>query len=231
MPRVGAGAGAGAPVQIGLIETMRARDGRLLWLERHLARLEASLAALGAPEPPEDLADLVRFAVRPRPGDRVVRLQVTDGHAEISTRQVNAEHAISLMVAHDVHHPYPHKTTRREQFGRALANARRAGANDSVLVTADGFVAEGTAWNLFWWENGELRTPAADLGILPGLGRTRIMELTAVKEERVPVAALAGRSLFLVNAVRGIVEIAALGAAQVPRDPRTVELASSFWPD
>ncbi|HLQ59402.1 MAG TPA: aminotransferase class IV [Gemmatimonadales bacterium] len=226
MPRVGAG--AGAPVQTGLIETIRARDGRLPWLARHVARLRASLAALGEPEPSYDLADLVRVAVGS--GDRVVRLQLTDGHAEISTREVNAEQGISVMIASEVHHPYPHKTTRREQFGRALANARRAGANDALLVTADGFVAEGTAWNLFWWENGDLYTPAAELGILPGLGRTRIMELTAVKEERVPVAALAGRSLFLVNAVRGIVEIAAFGDAQVPRDSRTAELSSSFWP-
>jgi len=222
MPRVG------APVHIGLIETMRAKDGRLPWLARHVARLRASLAALGAPELPDALADLVRFAAGP--GDRVVRLQVTDGLAEISTREVNAEQGINVMVAHDVHHPYPHKTTRRDQFGRALANARRAGANDALLVTADGFVAEGTAWNLFWWENGDLCTPAAELGILPGLGRKRIMELIAVKEERVPVAALAGRSLFLVNAVRGIVEIAAFGDARVPRDARTAELASRFWP-
>ena len=55
----------------------------------------------------------------------------------------------------------------------------------------------------------ELQIPGAEgyLGILPGLGRKRVMEMTDVKEERVPVAALAGRSLFIANAVRGIVEI------------------------
>ena len=222
MPRVG------APVQIGLIETMRAREGRVPWLGRHLARLRASLAALGAPDPSDDLADLARFAVGH--SDRVVRLQLTDGHTEIATREVNAEHSISIVVAGEVHHPYPHKTTRREQFGRALANARRIGASDAVLVTADGFVAEGTAWNLFWWEDGSLCTPAADLGILPGLGRKRVMEMTDVKEARAPLAALAGRGLFIVNAVRGIVEIAVFEGAGVPRDPRTAELASSFWP-
>ena len=111
-----------------------------------------------------------------------------------------------------------------------MANARRVGASDAVLVTADGFVAEGTAWNLFWWDNGNLCTPAAELGILAGLGRGRIMEMTEVKEERVPVAALAGRSLFIVNAVRGIVDVAVFEGATVPRDPRTAELASGFWP-
>jgi len=223
MPRVG------APVQVGLIETMRVREGRVPWLARHLARLQASLAALGTPEPQGDLADLVRLAVGF--GDRVVRLQLTDGHTEIETRDVNTEQGISVVVAGEVHQPYPHKTTRREQFGRALATARRTGAHDAVLVTAEGFVAEGTAWNLFWWNDGTLCTPAADLGILPGLGRRRIMELTDVKEERVPVVALAGRSLFIANAVRGIVEIAAFDGGTVPRDPRTAELASGFWPD
>jgi len=223
MPRVG------APVQIGLIETMRAREGRVPWLGRHFARLQASLVALGAREPPADLADLVRFAVGQ--GDRVVRLQLTDGHAELATRDVNAEQSIRVVVAGEAHQPYPHKTTRREQFGRALANARRIGANDAVLVTAEGFVAEGTAWNLFWWENGSLCTPAADLGILPGLGRTRILEMIDIKEERVPVAALAGRSLFIANAVRGVVEIATLNGVPVPRDPRTAELSFAFWPD
>ena len=222
MPRVG------APVQIGLIETMRAKAGRVPWLGRHLGRLRASLAALGGPEPPGDLADLVRFAVGH--GDRVVRLQLTDGHAEITTREVNAEQALSVVVADERHQPYPHKTTRREQFRRALANARRSGANDAVLVTAEGLVAEGTAWNLFWWDNGRLCTPPPDLGVLPGLGRARIMELTDVKEERVPVTALAGRSLFITNAVRGIVEVAVFEGASVPRDPRTAELASGFWP-
>jgi branched-subunit amino acid aminotransferase/4-amino-4-deoxychorismate lyase len=222
MPRVG------APVQIGLIETMRAREGRVPWLGRHLARLRASLAALGAPEPSDDLADLVRFAVGH--GDRAVRLQLTDGHVEIATREVNAEQSISVVVADEVYHPYPHKTTRREQFARAFANARRAGAHDAVLVTADGFIAEGTAWNLFWWENGSLCTPAADLGILPGLGRERIMEMTDVKEERVRVAALAGHSLFIANAVRGIVEVGVFDGSPVPGDARTGELASGFWP-
>jgi len=214
---------------MGLIETIRAREGRLPWLGRHLARLRASIAALGAAQPPDDLIDLIRFAAGP--GDRVVRVQVTDGHAELATRDVNIEQSISVVVSPERHQPYTHKTTQREVFGRAFAGARRVGAQDALLVSDDGFVAEGTAWNLFWWENGSLCTPAAALGILPGVGRRRIMELAAVEERQVAVEALKRRSLFAVNAVRGIVEIGSLDATPVPRDPRTAELAAGFWPD
>jgi branched-subunit amino acid aminotransferase/4-amino-4-deoxychorismate lyase len=223
-----------ADVQVGLIETMRARGGRLPWLARHLARLRASVAALGAVEPPEDVLDLVCFAVGARDrSDRVVRLLLTDGRAEITTRDVTAAEEVSVVLATDVHESYPHKTTSREQFGRAFANARRTGvaASDALLLTAKGYVAEGTAWNLFWWDNGTLCTPGGDLGILPGIGRGRVMELTTVTEVRVPVTALRDRSLFLVNAVRGIVEIGAFEGRPVPRDVHTAELAAAFWPD
>jgi branched-subunit amino acid aminotransferase/4-amino-4-deoxychorismate lyase len=57
------------------------------------------------------------------------------------------------------------------------------------------------------------------------------MELTPVREEQVPPAALMGQSLFLVNSVRGIVEIGVFEGVRVPADPRTAELSASFWPD
>jgi len=214
---------------LGLIETMRARGGRLPWLGRHLARLRASASALRLTPPPDDIMDLVRIAAGG--GDRVVRLELRDGHVEISTRDVPAATPLRVVVSEEAHRPYPHKTTERQPFGRALAQARRVGAHDALLASSDGYVAEGTAWSLFWWTNGALCTPAEELGILPGVGRGRIMELTAVQEERVRPGELAGRSLFLVNAVRGIVEISRLQGEPVPRDPRTAELSSAFWPD
>lgn len=227
MTRVGSGVGAGS--EVGLIETMRARDGRLPWLGRHMARLRASVAALGVAEPPADSSDLVRIVAGL--GNRVVRVELRGGQVALSTRDVNEEHGVSVMVSSEPYTPYPHKTTRRTQFERALVNARRTGAHDALLVTADGYVAEGTSWNLFWWDNGTLYTPAEELGILPGIGRGRVMELAGVQETKAPPAALAKRSLFLVNAVRGVVEIVSLEGAVVPSDPRTAELSSSFWPD
>ncbi len=96
---------------------------------------------------------------------------------------------------------------------------------------ASGWVAEGTTWNVFWWDGGGLRTPALDLEILPGIGRTRVLELGKGQETRAPRAALDGKSLFLVNAVRGILPLASLDGARVPADGRTAELARRFWPE
>lgn len=214
---------------MGLIETIRVRDGRLPWLSRHLARLRESVEALGLTPPPADSADRTRIAAGS--GEGVVRLELRNGRVEVSTRAVAPRQPVALVVSEQPYHPYPHKTTQRDQFERALAAAQHRGAGDAVLVNADGHVTEGTAWSLFWWDNGTLCTPAEGLGILPGIGRGRIMELIGVREERVRSPALAGRSLFLVNAVRGVVEINSFERQPVPSDPRTAELSASFWPD
>ncbi len=201
--------------RLALIETMRASEGRLPWLERHLARLRASSVALGLPPPPDDLSDLLRSIAGS--GDRVVRLELRDGRPEITTRDASPWRSPAIIVSAEVHRGYPNKTTQREHFGRALASAKRTGADDALLFTAQGEIAEGTAW---------------DLGILPGIARGRIMELAEVQEVRAPAAALGGgRSLFLANAVQGIVEIGTFEGNRVPRHPRTAQLSAAFWPD
>lgn len=225
----------------GLIETMRVRGGGdrggrsgLPFLDRHLARLRASLAALGQGTPTVDLAELARTAAVP-PGaggaDHVVRLLVLDGTPTVATRELPHLNPPAVIVATEAHESYPHKTTERGVFDRAIVEAEAQGADDALLLTSGGHIAEGTTWNVFWWEGDGLVTPALDLGILPGVGRARVMELAAVSEVRVTAAEFVGRSLFLVNAVRGIVPIGSFRGRDVHLDPRTGELSRGFWPD
>ncbi len=217
-------AGAG----YGLIETMRVREGRIPFLERHLARLERSLAELGLPRPERDVAELVRpFAGT---GEAVLRVEVCDGRASVTVRDLPPLDPPVVITASEPHQPYPHKITVRDCFVDAAAEAEVAEADDALLLTHDGAVAEGTVWSVFWWDGDVLRTPALELGILPGVGRARVLELAPAAEGRYPRAALDGKSVFLVNAVRGVIPIAVLDGERVPADPRTAELAGRFWP-
>jgi branched-subunit amino acid aminotransferase/4-amino-4-deoxychorismate lyase len=213
----------------GLIETMRVRDGHIPFLDRHLARLGRSLGELGLPKPSQDVAALVRpFAGT---GDAVLRVEVRDGRASVTVRELPQLGPPAVITASEPHQPYPHKTTERDCFTDAGQEADVAEADDALLLTPEGWVAEGTAWTVFWWEGGTLRTPALDLGILPGVGRARVLEVAnRAEQDRYREPALAGKSLFLTNAVRGIVPIASLDGAPVPADPRTAELAQRFWP-
>ena len=213
----------------GLIETMRVREGRIPLLPRHLARLQRSLNELGLPKPSQNLVALVTpFSAT---GDAVLRLEVRDGRASVTVRAAPPLEAPAVITAAEPHRPYPHKTTERDCFVAAAAEAERAEADDALLLTHDGFVAEGTAWSVFWWEGDVLRTPALDLGILPGIGRARVLELvTRVDQRRYTGQQVARQSLFLTNSVRGVVPIASLDGVQAAPDPRTAELVGRFWP-
>ena len=214
-----------------LIETIRVKEGRIPLLERHLGRLTRSLQELALPAPSRDLVTLVEPFLEM--GNAVLRLEVSDGHAAITVREVPAPAAPDVITAAEPHVPYPHKTTERDCFVDAAREADIAEADDALLLTHDGLVAEGTVWSICWWRNVEgmaVDTPALDLGILPGIGRARVLELVQGREVRVRRAELDGKSLFLVNAVRGVVAIETMDGAVVPADPRTVQLAGRFWP-
>jgi 4-amino-4-deoxychorismate lyase len=102
----------------------------------------------------------------------------------------------------------------------ALAEARRRGADDALLLASDGLVLEGATSNV-WWAKGDLiRTPGLDLGILAGVTRSHLIRLAAdlgylVEEGGWPLAEVAGATeVFLSSSVREVV-----GAVELDGQP------------
>jgi branched-subunit amino acid aminotransferase/4-amino-4-deoxychorismate lyase len=206
-----------------LIETIRVRNGVAPLWSLHLRRLEESCRILGIPFPSA-------LEVPAGGEDRVHRLEVGSRGMQLTTRAVGSTAPVRLLTTGVPHLRYRFKTTERIQFDRAAEEARRGGADDGLLLTSLGEVAEATIWCLFWWEGDTLCAPALDLGILPGVSRLRIEELHGpVAERSVGRRALTGQPIFLANAVRGVVEVASLDRAEVPRHPGTAALREGFW--
>lgn len=207
-----------------LIETVRIRGGVAPLWYLHLRRLAGSCKALGVPLPGE----------LPTPSggaDRVHRIQVGSRGATVSERPVGPTDPVRLVtVSGVVHRPYPHKTTDRAQFAHAMDQARMRGADDGLLLAEGGWVAEAGLWSMFWWEDGRVAAPPLTLGVLPGVARARIAEQAGVVERRVRMDDLRGRSLFVANAVRGVVPVASLDGVMVPSNEATTALARAFWP-
>jgi branched-subunit amino acid aminotransferase/4-amino-4-deoxychorismate lyase len=206
-----------------LIETVRIRNGVAPLWYLHVRRLASSCKALGVPLPGE----------LPTPSggaDRVYRLEVGPRGLDVSERAVGSSESVSLVKARVVHRPYPHKTTERVQFDRALAEARAAGADDAMLLTEGEHVAECAIWGIFWWDGDRLCAPSLDLGILPGVARARLVELAGeISERRATAEQIEGRSLFVANSVRGVVPVARLEGRPVPQNSGTARLSASFW--
>jgi branched-subunit amino acid aminotransferase/4-amino-4-deoxychorismate lyase len=207
-----------------LIETVRIRQGGAPLWYLHLRRLAQSCKALGIPLPGE----------LPTPSggaDRVYRLEVGMRGVQISDRLVGPSSPVKLMISRVSHHSYPHKTTERVQFDRALDGARAGGADEALLLTPGGYVAEASIYSVLWWEGRTLCAPAFDLGVLPGVGRARLTELVGQIEERHSNwSEIRELPLFLVNSVRGIVKVGAVDGEKVPDSSETDALAARFWP-
>ena len=207
-----------------LIETIRIRNAEAPLWYLHLRRLAVSCKALGIPLPGE-------LEVPKGGNDRVYRLEVGMRGVQVSERLAGNTTPVKLMVSKVAHHSYPYKTSDRAQFDRALDAARVAGADDALLLTPGGFVAETAIWSVLWWEYEQLCGPAFELGILPGVGRARVTELVGkVEERRSTLRDLEGLPIFLVNAVRGVVPVASLDGVPVPAGRETDALARRFWP-
>ena len=95
----------------------------------------------------------------------------------------------------------------------ALVEAKRAGGDDAVMVSPEGFVTEATTANLYWVKAGTVFTAPLDGSVLAGV--TRSLLLSRLAREGVPVRE--GRfaleefracdEAFLTGSIRGVAPV------------------------
>jgi branched-chain amino acid aminotransferase len=61
----------------------------------------------------------------------------------------------------------------------AVAEANRGGYDEAILLTEEGYVADGSGENIFVVKDGRISTPDLATGILPGITRDSIFEIAA----------------------------------------------------
>ncbi len=214
-----------------LIETMLYRRAGGFWLlEPHLARLCSSAGYFNFVYDPERIRVELAAATVGLDGDFRVRLLLDrDGGLEISRSPCGVPNlfidpggdcrpvAWAGERSDSSSRFFYHKTTRRELYDQAIREARSRGCFDLIFVNERGEVSEGAISNLFILRNGEILTPAAACGLLPGILRgellrdgveTRAGEILPVREAVLtPEEVEAAEAVFLGNSVRGIVRV------------------------
>ncbi|MEO5825610.1 MAG: aminotransferase class IV [Gemmatimonadales bacterium] len=206
-----------------LIETVRVIGGRAPLWPLHRTRLGASAAALGISVLPMD---------PPWGGeDRVVRFSVTDGAVRTAERPVGPGDPLAFVSSGAVHRGYPHKVAARAWLNAEGLLARAGGADDAIMLDAEGMVVEATIWAIGWWEGERLVFPPLARGGLPSVARARLAELVrgGIGEADLPVEEASRRPLVACNAARGVVTVAALDGLGVPSNHRTSAIAARFW--
>ena len=59
----------------------------------------------------------------------------------------------------------------------AVTEANRAGYDEAILLTAEGYIADGSGENVFMVKDGELFTPDLSVSILPGITRDTVIQI------------------------------------------------------
>lgn len=133
--------------------------------------------------------------------------------AEVLARGVRA---VTSRVRRDPDHPLAGvKTTSRADHVYARLEAERAGADDALVLTLDGRLAEATTANLVLIAGDRLATPTLGAGILAGTTRSwllrapevRRLGLVAVETDCRPADLAAAEEAFLCSSVAGIVPL------------------------
>lgn len=83
----------------------------------------------------------------------------------------------------------------------AVAEAQRAGYDEAILLTDDGYVADGSGENIFVVRNGKITTPPLSTSILPGITRETIMDMARELGYVVEEAHLIRSDLYLADEV------------------------------
>ena len=59
----------------------------------------------------------------------------------------------------------------------AVTEANRAGYDEAILLTEDGFIADGSGENVFVVKDGKIATPPLATSILPGITRDSLIQI------------------------------------------------------
>ena len=208
-----------------LFETMYAtREAGVRQLDRHLARLEASAAALDFVFERARVEAALGGQLAALPPATPSRLRLAlhkDGRLELAATALDAlpPGAVTVLLAErpldDPHGLGAYKTTLRARYDEGLRAALAAGAFDTLFFDSAGRLTEGGRSNVFLLLDGEWRTPPAGRGVLPGTMRAALLEdpAWAAREAELRVEdLLRAQRIVLTNALRGAVEARLEGA-------------------
>lgn len=221
----------------GFFETMRAHEGKIAWLEAHMGRLDHHAELIEFPldllPQTEEVAEIVaKLFEQIHRQDAVVRMTVSRGPGERGllppgspdpTILITAEPfdpldpniglnlATSQKVRRNLHSVAGSiKSTNYMDNIAAKQEVQKYGAQDALILSTDGHVAETTVANLFGIIGETLWTPDEDTGILCGLARDYVLQVAEESEIEVSFEPKAPEELkefdavFTANALQGL---------------------------
>lgn len=247
----------------GCFETFRSYKGRFFEVEKHLARLEEGLQYLGIRYPEmlkhttcKDLFYKLSKCNNLLDKDALIRVQVwRKGERGYQTEAQSQAHfcAIARTLPSDAAKPIvlsivntrriPNqaipsrfKLSNGINYIKAASEAKDKDADDALMLTVDGVIAETTIANIFWVKGAVIHSPSADCDLLPGITRNGLLQVIRnLTEYRVAEGKFSPEELqnadavWVCNSVRELVPVRRIDNQEYPtQHPVFKELRQKF---
>ena len=212
----------------GIYETMRAYNGVVFMLEKHLERLgrSALLTKLDIPEK-RFISDAIYGTIEANKlSDAYIRVTVSRGKGPIGLDPALCKEPTFVVITEHFRE-YPEHLyssgvkliiakTRRNLVAAinpkikslnflnnifAKMEAKEAGAYEAIMLNAEGVIAEGTVSNIFFVKDNMLCTPAPEVGVLDGITRETVISLAKKNGIRVSEGRFYPSDLFSASEV------------------------------
>jgi para-aminobenzoate synthetase/4-amino-4-deoxychorismate lyase len=188
-------------------ETLRVAGGTVLRRARHVARLSATAAELGLTLDRAQLDAALDTAAAA--GEARVRAQLSESGnvtVEVTPLEPVGESWTYVLAPRTLDSRdalRAHKTDWREIYDEARV---ASGCDEVLFLNERGELCEGSRSNVFLEIGGEMLTPAAASGLLPGCLRAELLDTGACREAVLTLADLDRASaVWFGNSLRGLV--------------------------
>jgi branched-chain amino acid aminotransferase len=117
----------------------------------------------------------------------------------------------------------------------ATSEAKRAGYDEAILLTDDGYVADGPGENVFVVKDGVIATPPLSTSILPGITRETVMQMARDLGYRVEERSLIRPELYLADEVfmtgtaAEVTPVRAVDDQEIGAGPVTLQIQQAYW--
>jgi branched-chain amino acid aminotransferase len=117
----------------------------------------------------------------------------------------------------------------------AVHEANRSGYDEAILLTDDGYVADGSGENIFTVKDGVLCTPDLSASILPGITRDTVIQIAQDLGYRVIEKPLIRTDLYLADEVfmcgtaAEVTPLRSIDDHEIGVGPVTLELQQAYW--
>ncbi|MEK6681071.1 MAG: branched-chain-amino-acid transaminase [Nitrospirota bacterium] len=197
----------------GIYETLRVYNGQIFKIKDHLKRFfqSARMTSLNLPMTEAEIENaLYKTLQANKLKEAYIRIQITRGYGEIGLDPALCPKPTIVIIPKEFHgHP---EEFYQKGVSVAVVNIRRnhplalnpkikatnflnnilakieslkKNAYEAIMLTIDGYVAEGTICNIFFVRQGVLITPPTNIGILEGVTRDLVIRLAKSKYLRV----------------------------------------------